>query len=52
MKCEEAERWMHELKAAEPSAKKVFEILFQLSKAGYFTVSDNTRHLLMSNIEG
>lgn len=45
-------RWMHELQAAEPSAKKVFEILFQLSKTGYFTVSDSTRHLLMSNIEG
>lgn len=45
-------RWMHELQAAEPSVKKVFEILFQLSKTGYFTVSDNTRHLLMSNIEG
>ena len=45
-------RWMHELQAAEPSAKKVFEILFQLSETGYFTVSDSTRHLLMSNIEG
>ena len=45
-------RWMHELQAAEPSVKKVAEILFQLSKTGYFTVSDNTRHLLMSNIEG
>lgn len=45
-------RWMQELQAAEPSVKKVFEILFQLSQAGYFTVSDNTRHLLMSNIEG
>ena len=44
-------RWMHELQAAEPSAKKVFEILFQLSKTGYFTVSDNVRHLLMYNIE-
>ncbi|MDY3723055.1 MAG: hypothetical protein SOZ96_10795 [Treponema sp.] len=45
-------RWMHELQAAEPSAKKVFEILFQLSETGYFTVSDSTRYLLMSNIEG
>ncbi len=45
-------RWMHELQAAEPSVKKVAEILFQLNETGYFTVSDSTRHLLMSNIEG
>lgn len=42
---------MNELQSAELVAKKVFEILFQLSKIGYFTISDHTRHLLMSNIE-
>ena len=48
----EIKRWRHELQAVEPFAKKVFEILFELSKTGYFTVSDNARHLLMSNIKG
>lgn len=45
-------RWIHELQSVKPVVKKVLEILFQLSKIRYFTVSDHARHFLMSNIEG